>query len=126
MISARKTIALMFFLGGLSVLILNLASGFWLIYLFPVLFGLSYGAIINLKPLVIFEYFGTKKVGRLYGLVLASYTIGASVGPLVTGYIFDRTRSYELPFVINLVLACIAILGIMAFAYQANPSRRQS
>lgn len=121
--SAVRVTVLMFFMEGLCILMLLFVSGSALIYVFPILFGLSYGAITNLKALVIFEYFGTKKVGRIYGLLLASYIVGTSFGPLATGFVFDKTGSYDASFVMNLLLACIAFLAILVFARLARPSR---
>jgi MFS family permease len=92
-----------------------------LLYLFPILFGLNYGAIINLKPLAIFESFGGRKVGKVYGWVTGCFLIGSSWGPFLTGYIFDRTHSYKAPFVVNLVLGCIATGAILVFARRARP-----
>lgn len=123
--SARIVTVLVFFVGGLSLLMLLFVSGFVLAYLFPLLFGLSYGAIINLKPLIIFEYFGTKKVGKVYGLVLGFYVVGSAIGPLLTGYIFDKTQSYQLPFFVNMILAWLSVIAILLLAYQPQPARNR-
>ena len=124
--SARKVIVASFLLGGLSFVMLLFASGILLTYLFPIVFGVSYGAIINLKALVVFEYFGGRKVGKVYGLVLGCYVIGSSIGPLVTGYLFDRTHSYELSFIMNIFLAGIGMIAIVIFARQARSAARGS
>ena len=91
-----------------------------LVLLFPILFGLTYGAIINLKPLVIFESFGGRKVGKIYGFVAGCYLLGSSWGPFLTGHLFDRTHSYTLPFVVNLVLGCVATIVILVFTRQTG------
>ena len=40
----------------------------------------------------------------------AKSTIGGSLGPILTGYIFDVTGSYRLAFVIFAILAVCAII----------------
>lgn len=51
-----------------------------------------------------------------YVIVVAAsfgFTVGVSLGPYLTGYIFDVTESYKLAF-----LAC-AIIGIIGFSLTA-------
>ena len=55
------------------------------------------------SPLIA-ELFGLRSHGLIFGVAALGFTIGASVGPLLTGYVFDVTGSYQAAF-----LACAAI-----------------
>jgi len=120
--SARRVIVLNFLLCGLSLTLLQSGSDFLLLYLFPILFGLNYGAIINLTPLVVFESFGVRKVGKAYGLAAGCFLFGSAGGPFLIGRIFDQTHSYRLPFLADLALGFIAMIAILAFAWKRGVS----
>jgi cyanate permease len=54
-------------------------------------------------------------------MVLFSGTIGGSVGPFMTGYIFDLTGSYQAAFI---VLTALAIMGLVLIILLRPPNRR--
>jgi MFS family permease len=81
---------------------------------FVAVFGLTVGAPLALIPLVAAESLGLKRFGTLYGLVGVFHTLGAAVGPVAAGRIFDVTGSYSFAFetfVVLLVVGSTAILG---------------
>jgi MFS family permease len=65
------------------------------------------------------EFFGTGSHGLLYGIVLASGTVGGAAGPLMAGYTFDLTGSYRVAF---LILILLAVLGFVLITL-LQPSR---
>jgi MFS family permease len=56
--------------------------------------GLTLGAPLVLVPLVMVDSLGLKRFGSLAGLTGLFNTIGAAVGPILAGRIFDVTTSY--------------------------------
>jgi OFA family oxalate/formate antiporter-like MFS transporter len=54
--------------------------------------------------------FGVRSHGLIFGAIDNSYTIGAAVGPVLDGYIFDATGSYLFAF---LASAAIAVCGLI-------------
>jgi len=48
--------------------------------------------------------------GLIFGTLDFGFTVGAAIGPLLAGYIFDVTGSYQVAF---LVCAVIAVVGLM-------------
>lgn len=83
---------------------LLVAKELWMLYLFAVIFGIGGWGIAPVIPPMLAELFGLKSHGEIYGAVFFSGTIGGAIGPLMAGYIFDRTSSYNLAF-----LVCVAI-----------------
>lgn len=80
------------------------------IYICAAIIGFNYGANFSLFPSATGDFFGTKNLGVNYGLVFTSYGVGGLVGPIMAGYVFDVTGSYEIAFLIAGVLAFIAAL----------------
>lgn len=77
---------------------------------FLILFGMGLGGGAVLVPLLVGEYFGLRAFGTILGVVTISATLGAAVGPVVTGRIFDVTGSYDLAFMLHIVSFCAAAL----------------
>jgi MFS family permease len=70
--------------------------------------ALSWGGIYSLYNVLTIKTFGLKSAGKINGTINMFESAGAFLGPIVTGYIFDKTHSYQNAFLI--------IAGIMAFA----------
>jgi OFA family oxalate/formate antiporter-like MFS transporter len=97
-----------------------------MLYLSMICFGLGHGGTITCRPLLVFEHYGAAGVGKLYGMVMAVFTSGACIGPAVGGYIFDSTRSYNLSFVLSLVLICMAIALALLFNHTVSKMELRS
>jgi MFS family permease len=67
-----------------------------------VFMGLATGGVLPLSALVVGSRFGAENFGQVMGLVNAGMTLGA-VGPLLAGWVFDQTGSYEPAFLAFLV-----------------------
>ncbi|MFC1912199.1 MFS transporter [Chloroflexota bacterium] len=80
------------------------ARELWMLYLFAVIFGFGYGGIAALISPVAAHLFGLNSLGTILGVIILSGFLGETIGPIVTGHIFDITGSYNLAF-----LTCTAI-----------------
>jgi len=94
--SKAKTMALFYFLIGLSVLLLSAAHQPGAIWTFVMLFGFAMGADYMLIPLVTAESFGTAALGKILALIITGYSLGQWGAPLLAGRIFDAQHSYDL------------------------------
>jgi MFS family permease len=100
---------------GLSVMLASLAwlqfaEELWMLYLFGTIFGFAWGgSSVPMSPLVA-ELFGLRSHGVLFGFVDIGFAIGATVGPVLIGYIFDVTSSYQLGFLISAGLSIIGLI----------------
>jgi MFS family permease len=81
----------------------------WQLYLFSVVFGFGHGSCVPLFPAVIGDWFGTKFHGSIFGMLGIGLGIGGAIGPLLAGYIFDITRSYDIAIIIGAVALFIAL-----------------
>ena len=80
----------------------------WEFYLFSTITGFSWGAFV-LFPAIIADWFGTKFLGSICGMLDVGWGIGGATGPLLAGYIFDTTGSYELAIIMGATLLFIAM-----------------
>jgi OFA family oxalate/formate antiporter-like MFS transporter len=91
-----------------------------MLYLFALIFGFAGGGMAASESPLVAGLFGLRSHGLIYGVVHLGFTAGAAVGPVVTGYIFDSTGSYQVAF---LVCAAFGIVGIVLAAI-LRPTRR--
>jgi MFS family permease len=69
---------------------------------------------LALLPLVTVESLGLKRFGTLSGLANFAQTVGAMLGPVIAGRVFDVTRSYTVAF--ELFIATLLIGAAALFA----------
>jgi MFS family permease len=121
-ISARLALAADFAVTALVFIMVFGAAHLILLVAFTVVFGVAAAAPLVLLPLLVAESLGRRRYGVLGALTGIAGTIGATVGPVVTGRIFDLTGSYAGAFELFILLDLIG--AIAAFACQ--PYARQS
>jgi MFS family permease len=76
--------------------------------------GFAAGALSVQMPLVMIESLGLKRLGSIMGITGIFFTIGAAVGPVATGRIFDATGSYGIAigsFSAMALMCALAIFG---------------
>ena len=81
----------------LQALAMFLFSGFTSISGFVVgaaVVGFSYGACLSLFPATVADTWGTKNLGLNYGILFTAWGVGGVFGPMLAGWIADRTGSY--------------------------------
>jgi MFS family permease len=100
------------------LMVLSLSNRLMLVP-FILVFGLSFGTPLVLVPVVMVESLGLKRFGSLAGLAGLPNTLGAFLGPVIGGKLFDVTGSYTLTFelfALILFVGAISVLGCVPFA----------
>jgi MFS family permease len=72
--------------------------------------GAAYGSIAT--SMVTVDMYGRKDYGSIFGLLSALGSTGAIIGPVVFGYLYDTTGSYNSSFMIAIGLMIVAIIGM--------------
>ena len=93
-----------------SLVWIQLAREAWMFYLFATLYGIAHGAFYTLISPMLAELFGLRSLGIILGVVSFSGTVGGSIGPVLSGRIFDITSSYQPAFLVCLALSVVAII----------------
>jgi MFS family permease len=98
----------------------------WAFFTFAVIFGFAQGGIASSQSPIVASLFGVKSIGLLFGCCGFGFTLGAALGPYITGHIYDLTGSYNLAFLtvaaVNVValLVTIRLRPIKNASYQAK------
>ena len=82
----------------------------WALYVFAAVFGLAFGAGVTQESPIAASVFGVSSHGLIFAVASLGHTIGATLGTLVPGYLFDVTGSYQLPFLIGGLLSAIGLI----------------
>ena len=93
-----------------SLLWLLVAGELWMFYLFAVVFGAAFAGFFTVQSPVVAELFGLRSHGIIFGVLYSITMVGAALGPILAGYIFDITDSYQLAFWIG---SGIAVSGFI-------------
>lgn len=84
--------------------------------------ALSWGGIYTLYNVMIVKTFGLKSAGKINGVISAFESSGSFLGPILTGFIYDQTHSYQLAFVVISVIMVITTLLSLRFRSYAAKS----
>ena len=108
----------------MSVSLLPLAErSLWQIGVLLVLYAPAYGGMGPLSHAIRADYFGRRFFGIIRGAEGVIQMMGTFVGPLLAGYLFDVTQSYQWPFAL-FSLACLAAVVLILIARPpAAPAR---
>ncbi len=79
-----------------GIVILTLASSPWIAHSYAVLIGISTGLMSLLGGTLFARYYGRTSLGQLRGGMLTAQVAGSSLGPLITGLIFDLSGSFQI------------------------------
>jgi MFS family permease len=77
------------------------------------LVGLGLGAEVDIIAYLMSRYFGLRSLGTAFGFAFGAFVLASGLGPLVMGFAFDRTGSYDAPLVGSFI-AIIVAAGLMA------------
>lgn len=109
-IGGKTTLIIAFAVMTVALFWLQSAKELWMFYLFAVIFGFGYGSISVLMSPVVAELFGLRAHGAILGIIAFSWGIGAAIGPVLTGSIFDKAGSYHIAFVTCAVLGMTSLV----------------
>lgn len=110
-------------LSGLMLLWLIGVRNLWMLSVFALLYGFFYGGKITTIPGLIGSFFGTRFLGEIIGAIHAVSLAGGIIGPVLGGYIFDRSGSYRIAFLIA-ALAFLTSAVLTLFARPPHPAKK--
>lgn len=122
--SARKLLALYYFLRGCSLLALPALSGTGIPMMsaFAVVFGLDYIATVPPTVMLTANRFGRRSVGTIYGWITFAHMAGGAAAAALAGEIHDRSGDYAMAMYLGGVLAVFAA----AFAFRIGSREPRS
>jgi len=116
----------------LVVVLAGQAAAFWVLasatgylgaYLFATLEGISFGAILASRPILVGKFFGTQSFGTIQGLFQAATVGSGVVGPILFGGVYDIYGTYTPAAYAVLAITITALpLPLVAKTPPAKPS----
>lgn len=111
---ARRIAFLFFSLSGVGLALLALPLPLWAFMAAALLLGGSLGAEVDMLAYLTSRYFGLRCFAQIFSTLFAAVMVAMGLGPLVFGFVFDRTGSYTSILAIGvpvcLAAACLVLL----------------
>ena len=100
---------------GIMFLLWAVASAYWMLVVFAIVFGVCYGAYVALLPTIVMDLYGPRSVSGIIGCLYTGCGLGTLVGPWLAGVAYDAVGSYQLPILAGAAFsvgaaACVVIL----------------
>ena len=106
-IGRKRTAVACSMLLVVTVFSLIWARELWMLYLFALIYGFVAGGMVTSGTALIGDTMGMLNTGKILGALEIGWGIGAALGPIIGGYIFDVTGSYIWAFGIAALSMCI-------------------
>ena len=113
LLGVKRSLIVAAFFSTAVLLWLPFIRSSYLFLIFVVLYGFFYGARVPQIPGLIGNYFGMKNITEIMGIFWALAGIGAIIGSLTGGFLYDLTGSYIVPFMI--AAFCFGLAGALTF-----------
>lgn len=121
----KRQLAILSMVGhALGMLALAFASSWTWVVAFAVLHGLAWGVRGPLMSAIRADYFGRKAFGTILGFSSLVVMFGSIAGPLLAGFLADRTGDYRLGFILLAVLAGVGTVFFILVRKPAPPRRQ--
>jgi len=111
-IGSKPTAIICALLQAGALVWLTWSQDLWMLYLFALFYGLSYGGIGPSIAALIGDTFGLRNMGAILGALDIGFGVGGALGPAIGGLIFDATNSYFMAFLLGAVVMFISALLI--------------
>ncbi|AGA68994.1 sugar phosphate permease [Desulfitobacterium dichloroeliminans LMG P-21439] len=112
-IGCRNAYFISFCTMGVALIWGGYTRQLWGLFLFATLFGISWGGQAVLRFTFSAEMFGLVALGVITGVLGLTEASGAAFGSFFAGYVFDLVGSYDIMFVLGIVLSVLG--GIMSY-----------
>ena len=124
-IGGKRSLSICLSLLVSALIWLQLADTAWMLFAFAVVYGFAHGGLFTVMSPTVAEYFGTAAHGLIFGMIVFCGTLGGSLGPWLTGYVFDLTGSYRVAFnvLIAMALAGLVLVFLMRSKESGPPAR---
>jgi MFS family permease len=112
-VSKQYLLAAASVLQGIGIFILANATSLAHVWPFLLIYGLGYGGAIPLTQALRADLFGRKAFATIGGIIMPATTVGAVIGPVFAGYMYDVTESYRIAFYTFVVLILLSGLTFL-------------
>jgi len=108
-------------LPGIACLILLFADvSLPILILTVVIIGYTLGSFMQVCVYLTGRYGGIRNFGKIFGVISSLIALGPGIGPLLAGFAYDLTGSYNLLFIAGIPIGLLA--GALVFALGPYPN----
>ena len=111
----RKVILLtgvgVMFIGSIFIVLALVYKNPIFVWIGLALYGTGWGGLYTLIQLLTADLFGLISLGKIMGVINILDTLGGGLGPFFTGYLYDQTQGYVIPFTLISILLVIAFIS---------------
>jgi MFS family permease len=86
----------LFFGGAVGIALLLIGAANSTVYIAAFLVGLAFGAEMDVMAFLLGRYFGLHNLGKAFGITFGAFVLAGGLGPLIMGFVFDKTGSYNM------------------------------
>ena len=97
---------------GAMLLVWLGASGYGVLAVFAVVFGMCYGAAVALLPTIVMDLYGGRAVSGIIGFLYTGAGFGTLIGPWLAGVAFDAFGSYRVPIIAAALFSFLAAASV--------------
>lgn len=98
-----------FFQAASIILILSVVE-VWSLYLFGFMFGFFYSGWVPMFPTILGRFYGLTSLGSIFGIFGTGFSLAAISGPLISGFLFDMTQSYQNSLIVAMAASFVTAL----------------
>ena len=113
-IGRKIPLSLIYAFRGLGFVLFIFYKNDFTVWATPMIIGLSWIATVPLTSALTGDFFGSRNVAILFGLITFSHQLGSGLSAWLSGYIYDVTGSYNLAFALAAYL-CLQAAVIVTF-----------
>ena len=121
-VGAKPVLAACLVAEGVMMVWLSGAGLPWMLYAFCAVWGVANSGILMLVSKLTAQLFGSRSMGAVFGGISVGDGIGFAIGPVLAGYLYDVTGTYNVAF---LLVAAAAIVAAMLTASLRQPRKAQ-
>ena len=89
-------------------------------YIFAIVYGFALGGFDIPVTALIGDIFGVHSLGEIMGVLIIGWGLGAAIGPVVGGLIFDVTENYFMAFMIGALAMMVATSFVAIIKHQIS------
>ncbi|MFC1903050.1 MFS transporter, partial [Chloroflexota bacterium] len=109
-IGRKRTTIICSLIASGAMILLIASPELWVLYIFGIAFGFSLGGIDPALSALIGDIFGLRNIGKIMGVLESGWAIGAAIGPVIGGLVFDVSGNYFVAFLIGVLAMLIVAL----------------
>lgn len=115
----KNTLLILLVVTGVSIVCVSFAKAYLMLVLIAVI-GFSYGGYLGVFPALAADFWGTKNVAQVYGMVLLGFGVGAVASSYTIAY-FSNTKAFSTAFIIA---GIAAVVGFVIVSFLKAPGAR--